>query len=213
MKTLKPILIVICFLAAIGAAFFYGMNKVRDGLIANYPTIKNVVNGALIDVDSSISIPITKSDNEVLFAALQTYSKGDTLALTVPYYGRYGVDLSVRNYRVFRDGQTVEVWLPSSTLIYCELKFDKMLVNGKAYAGENIFSVKSELYKQLLPILNKQKSHQAKAKKNLAKVLMFYFMPYRFGLKLFIDSELQTLPEVPGVNKDVDEFIKEQFTK
>lgn len=213
MKTLKPILLVICFLAAIGAAFFYGMNKVRDGLIANYPTIKYVVNGSLIEVDSSVSFLVNKTEQEVLFTALKNYAIGDSLEVTLPYYGRYGVDLSVRNYRVFRDGQTVEVWLPSSTLVYSELRFDKMVVNGKPYQGENIFSAKKELYDYLLPRLNKQKSHQAKVKRNVAKALMFYFVPYKFDLKLYIDSEAQTLPDVPGVNKDVDEFIKEQFTK
>jgi hypothetical protein len=213
MKILKPVLLVILFLAAVGTAFFYGLNKVRDGLVANYPTIKYVVNGSLIDIDSSLSFRITKAETPALFEALKGYSKSDTLEVMVPYYGRYGVDLSVRNYRVFRDGQTIEVWLPASTLIYSELKFDKMSVAGKGYAGENFFAVKNELYNYLLPILRKHKAHQAKARKNVAKALMFYFIPYKFDLKLFIENELQTLPVLPGVNKDVDEYIKEQFAK
>ncbi|MBK8659015.1 MAG: hypothetical protein IPN22_09135 [Bacteroidetes bacterium] len=211
MKVLKPVLLVVLFLGAIGTAFFYGLNKVRDGLVANYPTIKYVVNGALTDIDSSITFVVTKAEAPALLEAVKSYTISDSLELTVPYYGRYGVDLSVRNYRVFRDGQTIEVWLPASTLIYSELKFDKIQMNGKGYAGDNFFTVKNELYKYLLPVLQKHKSHQAKARKNVAKALMFYFIPYKFDLKFFIENQLQTLPVLPGVNKDVDEYIKEQL--
>lgn len=215
MKSGRIIVFVLVALVLIAGAayvaFMKGLNIVREGLVANYPTVKNVVTGSLIEVDSVAEYTAIRSENSELFNALAAYAKGDTLQITVPYYGRYGVSLAVRNYRVFRDGETIEVWLPSSTLNYCELKFEQMKLNGAFYAGDNYAAAKRELYNFLLPKLRKHKANQKAAKASAVKSLMFYFVPYKYNLKVYIENEQQPIPDLPGVNKDVDEYLKEQF--
>jgi hypothetical protein len=219
MKNILLFLIAFIILISVGAvAFFKGVDTVRDGLIANYPTVKNVVQGATTEFfDSLLVTRIAKTDNEELFNLLKGDSKGDTIEVAIPYYARYGVDLSVRNFRVFRDGQTVEVWLPDSKLIYCELNFARMRVNGESAAsaikGESFEALRAKMYEGLLPVLQKDKANHKAAKKTVAKALMFYFMPYKFDLKLYIENVAQTLPLVPGVNQTVDEAINQMLGK
>ena len=216
MKILKAIFFIIVAGAIIAGVHIWGMKSgaelVRNGLVANFPTIKNLILGSAIEVDSTITLSLTKSDNELLFMALKGDSKSDSLWLTIPYYGRYAIDVPARSYRVIRDNETIEAWLPAGKIQYCELKFDKMLVDGKNYTfKENAPQVKNSLYSLLIPALDKIKSHQTALKTNVTKVFMFYFMPYKFQLKVYIDNEQQVLPVVPGINKNVDEYIKEVF--
>ncbi len=220
MKTGKIILLVVLVIAAIaGAGFFglkYGVGLMRNGLVANYPTVKNIVNGAALEVDSTAYVTLTKADDEALFNYLKGDSKSDTLQFSIPYYGRYAVDLSFRNFRVFKnDDGAVEVWLPACMLRYCELKFDGLLVNGKPstaiFNSGNAADVRKALYTYLIPVIEKHKANQKAAKLTVTKALMFYFMPYKLDLKVYIANDQQQLPVVPGVNQTVDEAIKEAF--
>ena len=90
-------------------------------------------------------------------------------------------------------------------------------MNGKSGSsfikGENYALLKSKMYEYLIPLLNKNKANQKVAKNVVAKAVMFYFMPYKFDLKLYINSEQQTLPKVPGVNQTVDEAINQMLGK
>jgi len=214
MKILKIVLVVLIILAVGAGSFFYGVNKVRDGLVANYPTIKNLVNGATTEFDSTVSITLTKADDEVLFNYLKGDSKSDTVQFSIPYYARYAVDLSFRNFRVFKNDEgAVEAWLPACMLRYCELKFDGFVVNEKSGASllknDNASDVRKKLYEYLIPVIEKDKASQKAAKQTITKALMFYFMPYKLDLKVYIDLVEQPLPKVPGVNQSVDDAIKE----
>ena len=215
MKKILFFLIAVIILVSVGlVSFLKGVDKVRDGLIANYPTVKNVVQGATTEFfDSLLVTTITKAENPALFELLKGDSKSDTVELTIPYYGRYGIDLSARNFRVFRDGKTVEVWLPAVKLTYCELKFERMMVNGTTGKGENYSQLKSKLYEVLIPQLEKNRANQKAAKTTVAKAVMFYFIPYGFDLKLYIDNVQQTLPSVPGVNQTVEQAIDKMLGK
>jgi hypothetical protein len=220
MKTGKIILIAVLVLAAIaGAGFFglkYGVGLMQNGLVANYPTVKNIVNGAATEVDSIAVINLTKADDEALFNYIKGDSKSDTVQFSIPYYGRYAVDLSFRNFRVFRnDDGAVEVWLPACMLRYCELKFDGLVVNEKpsaaVFKSENASDIRKKLYAYLIPVIEKHKANQKAARLTVTKALMFYFMPYKLDLKVYIANNQQQLPIVPGVNQTVDEAIKEAF--
>jgi hypothetical protein len=215
MKKALVVILLLLVLAAVAAfSFFKGIDKVRDGLIANYPTVKNVIQGATTEFfDSLLTVRINSTENPELFAMLKGTGQGDSLELVIPYYARYGVDLSVRNFRVFRDGQTVEVWIPDSKLIYCELKFERLMVNGQSTvaSGGNYPVLRQKMYELLLPLLEKNKANQKAAKKTVAKAVMFYFMPYKFDLKLYFDNAFYPLPDVPGVNQTVDEAIKKML--
>ncbi len=216
-KALLIILIILLIAGAAGLGFLKGLNKVRYGLTANYPTIKNLVQGSVTEFDSVVAVTLTKNDDEELFNYLRGGSKSDTIQFSIPYYGRFGIDLSVRNFRVFEEKGTVEVWLPAMRLLYCELKFEKLVVNGKPAAAilkyESFGTLKKEMHEYLTAKIEKNKLHQQAAKQTLAKALMFYFMPYKFDLKLYIDNQYQTLPIVPGVNQTVDEAINQMLGK
>ncbi len=220
MKKGKIILLVVLVMAAIaGAGFFglkYGVGLMQNGLVANYPTVKNIVHGAATEFDSTATITLTKADDEALFDYLKGDLKSDTLQFSIPYYGRYAVDLSFRNFRVFKnEEEAVEVWLPACVLRYCELKFDGLVVNGKPSAAlfksDSGTDIRTKLYAYLIPVIENNKANQKAGKLAATKALMLYFMPYKLDLKVYIANQQQTLPVVPGANQTVDEAIKEAF--
>ena len=201
-------------------AYFIGMmkgaNLVRNGILQNYPTVYNVIAGSQIEVDTVIDFSIAKGDSSALATLLKVESKQDTFHMVVPYYGRYGINLS-RYRRVVPDGNLVEIALPEIKMYYCEIKFDQVLLNGMPlttkFNGANYTAIKNALYARLLPVLSKEKANREKAKQSVIKSLAYYILPYKFELRIYIDNELQTIPVIPGANKDVDEFINEQFEK
>ncbi len=211
-KILVLLLIAILTTAGVVIGFIKGAEKVRNGLVANFPTVKNLVQGTTVEFDSVISVSITKQDDEALFNLLNTDSKAETVSFSIPYYARYGVDLTVRNFRLFRNEETVEVWLPDTKLQYCELKFDRMILNEKATSNMTS-AVRGKLYEFIIPVLEKNKINRKISKTATVKALMFYFMPYKFDLKVYIAEEQQTLPSVPGVNQTVDEAINQMLGK
>lgn len=197
-----------------GASYFAlmkGVNMMRDGLVANYPVVKYVVAGALVEVDSTLNATISKTEYPDLYNALCNGCKQEQLQISAPYYARYEIGMNTRYFRIIRDKNTVEVWLPEPTLAYCELKFDQMKVNGTSPNIQNFPVFRKIMYEHFLATITKHKANMAAARKNVAKALIFYFVPYKLDLKLYIGNQLQTLPEVPGVTKDIDSYIKENF--
>lgn len=216
MKILKITLLVLLASAVIGGTYFIGYKSgadvVRNGLLANYPTVKNVVQSSNIETDSTLTFTVQAQDDSALFNLLGNNTAGESVQVSVPYYGRYGIDLSIRHFRLFiNDDKDVEMWLPGVTLRYCELKFDQMLVNGKAVTTANPAKLHKAMYDYLIPLLSKNKSAQKAGKLAVTKALMYYFMPYKFGLKLYIDKEYQDLPLVPGANQTVEEAAKNAY--
>lgn len=208
------VIILIAILTTAGAVIGYikGAEKVRNGLVANFPTVKNLVQGTTVEFDSVISVSLTKTDDDVLYNLLKLDSKADSISFSIPYYARYGVDLTVRNFRLFKNEETVEVWLPDTKLQYCELKFDRMILDGKA-ASNHTAQSRAKLYEYIIPLLEKNKTNRKASKTATVKALMYYFMPYKFDLKVYIAEEQQTLPSVPGVNQSVDDAIYEMISK
>lgn len=218
MKKGKIVLITLVVIALLVAAYFIGMmkgaNLVRNGILQNYPSVAAIIAGSQVEVDTTVELSVYKDDDTGLFTLLKEETKSDTLQLKVPYYGRYGINLS-RYRRVVPDGNLVEIALPEIKMYYCEIKFDQVLVNGipltAKFNGANYAAIKNALYTHLLPVLSKDKANKARAKENVIKSLAYYILPYKFELRIYIDNELQTIPVLPGANKDVDEFIQEQF--
>ncbi|MCX6198042.1 MAG: hypothetical protein NTY88_02310 [Bacteroidetes bacterium] len=211
-KILVIILLAILNTAGVVIGYIKGAEKVRNGLVANFPTVKNLVQGTTVEFDSVVSISLTRGDDETLFNLLKADSKVDSVLFSIPYYARYGVDLTVRNFRLFRNEETVEVWLPDTKLQYCELKFDRMLLNGKTTSNCTA-TLRTKLYEYIIPLLEKNKTNRKISKTATVKTLMYYFMPYKFELKVYIAEEQQTLPSVPGVNQTVDEAINQMLGK
>ncbi|HLP52943.1 MAG TPA: hypothetical protein VK154_18775 [Chitinophagales bacterium] len=213
MKILKISLLVLFVGAAIVATYLIGYKTgadvVRNGLLANHPTIKNVVQSSDIETDSILTFTLTAQDDSSLFNLLSNNRRSDSFRVSIPYYGRYGVDLTIRHFRFFiNDDKDVEIWLPGVTLLYCELKFDQLLINGQQAAAANSPNLHKTMYAYLIPLLGKNRASQKAAKLAVTKALMYYFMPYKFGLRLYIDKEFQDLPLVPGANLTIEEAVK-----
>jgi hypothetical protein len=221
MRVVKILLTGIVILGLIAAGYIFGMKSgadlVRNGMVQDYPVIKTLVTGSMVDFDSTVDVSLTMKDDSALFNYLKGTSKSDTIRISIPAYTRYGIDMAAGSVRPFEREDALEIWVPAIKLVYCELRFDRLLVKGQP--GAEIMNkadgpaIRRAFYNYFIPLLNKHKSHIKAAKNNVAKSLMFYFIPFKFNLKVYIDNEQWPLPIVPGVNKSVDEAIRESLGK
>lgn len=217
-RILLPIvLVVVAALVAFYTGANYGADKMRDGLVANHPTMKNLTAGSFFEADTLISLTIDKVNQPELHSLLFPQIKSDTIQLSVPYYARYGVDLNTRYFRVVRDKNTVEVSLPAVRPLYVELRYGRVYASGVPVMdflpGKQFSAFTTALYPLVEAQLQKHRQHKKDAELKLTKAVMYYFMPYQLDLLLYIDNQRKELPLLPGVNQDVDEYLKETFTE
>jgi len=217
---LKTFLVVVVLVAAIAGAFVAGMysgaGKVRDGLLANYPLFKTLISNAQTEVDSVITISLSPTED----AALYNFYKGSAneVVLTIPYRAKYGMDLEAKNFKTDRKKDEVELILPRCYLMDYNLAFDDIKVNGintwKHYSDAAAYSsVKPALNERVRMTLEKHKEHIKKGKHKITVAAMWFLMPYKFKPRVFFDGQEFPLPQVPGLNKDVTEYLKEQVGK
>ncbi|MCS6819920.1 MAG: hypothetical protein RMJ53_05180 [Chitinophagales bacterium] len=213
-KLFYIVLIVLVLGATFLAGMFYGANKVRNGLLANYPLFKKIISYSKTEVDSLITLSVSKKEHPGL--ALLFDDKDEQIMLTVPYHATYGMDLEAKNFKTDKKGDLVELMLPGVYLMNYSVAFDKILVNGKPtwkiFSDAATFdAVKPHINEIVRMPLEKNKAHLNEAKKNIAITAMWYLMPYRYNLRIFFNSQEFNLPVVPGINKSVEEYLKEQI--
>jgi hypothetical protein len=208
---LKYFLFFVLLIATAFAGFYFGSNRVRDGLVANYPTIKTLVNRSYVEIDTSLTFPITAEETPELFA-LSSASKTDSPTLTVNVIAKYGTNLDSHFYKINKNGNEIEAMLPKTWVIAYKVVSYTSTIKGVS-ENELLSSANKDLA-TLLPIrLERMKAFQAEAKSKIATALMFYFMPYQFDLKVYFDNQELKLPIVVGLNKKVEEYIGEQVGK
>ncbi len=208
---LKYFLFFVLLIATAFAGFYFGSNRVRDGLVANYPTIKTLVNRSYVEIDTSLTFPITAEETPELFA-LSSASKTDSPTLTVNVIAKYGTNLDSHFYKITKHGNELEAMLPKTWVIAYKVVSYTSTIKGVS-ENELLSSANKDLA-TLLPIrLERMKAFQAEAKSKIATALMFYFMPYQFDLKVYFDNQELKLPIVVGLNKKVEEYIGEQVGK
>lgn len=201
----------VLLIATAFAGFYFGSKIVRDGLVANYPTIKNLVNRSFVEVDTSLTFPITAEETPALFA-LSSVSKTDSPTLTVRVIAKYGTNLDSHFYKINKNGNEIEAMLPKTWVI--EYKVVSYTSTIKGVSEKELQSSANKELAILLPIkLEHMKAFQTEAKSKIATALMFYFMPYHFDLKVYFDNQELKLPIVVGLNKKIEEYIGEQVGK
>jgi hypothetical protein len=184
-------------------------------LVANYPTIKNLINRTYIEMDSTISIPIYKGlksnqdEVSILDALLESENK-DTLFAIVHFRAKFGVDVDSHFFKINRDGDNLEILLPPSHVLSYAYDNHSLLRTKNDMEDIALYHIVDE---QLLIQLEKIKYKKNEAKKLITEALMFYFIPYKFNIKMYFDNQEFPLPQVPGLNKDVKEYIEEQVGK
>jgi hypothetical protein len=214
----KAILIaaaIILSAAAFVLGLYLGANKVREGLIANYPLFKKIISNTETEVDSAMFIALNPTEQPALFNLFNT-NEGK-VELTIPYHAKYGMDLEAKNFKTDRVKNDVELILPRVYLLNYAVAFDKILVNGKPswkiFSDPKTFEMYKPQIEELVRLpLEKNKSHINEGKKNITTTAMWFLMPYKYHLRVFFNSEEYPLPQVPGINKNVDDYLKEQVS-
>jgi hypothetical protein len=213
---MKKLIVPFLLAAVVGvAAFFYGKYSgamlVRDGLVANYPTIKNLANRSFLEVDTSFALEVTADDLPKLFAMSQA-SKTVNPLVNVSVHAKYGTDLNSHFFKMNQNGNEVEAMLPAVWVLEYSIKNASTTIASSK--NEELQQALNDDLNVLLPLrLEKFKNFKIAAKNKISEALMFYLIPYQFDLKIYFENQQFKLPEVVGLNKDVKEYIEEQVGK
>ncbi len=201
------------------AAFFFGKysgaNLVRDGIVANYPLFKSLVSNSVVEKDSTISLSANYTDHKTLFSLLNL-RESDTINFQIPYHAIYGMDLNSKYFRVSKTRNQIEVYLPNPYVRSLDINFEGVLINGKTtnekLSLENNNMLKRDLTEIILLPLSKDKSAIKSANTKITEAVIWLFVPYKFELKMYFDNQNFDLPEIVGLNKDVEKYLKENFS-
>lgn len=202
---------------AIGVGAFFlgklnGANLVRSGLVANYPNFKALVTNAVYEKDSTLVLELQAEDSTL--ASLFNV-KGLTNTIEIPYHAAYGIDLHSKFYKIGREGDDLEVLLPAAYKRSFSVYFDRVSLNGKnildSYGRDSYNKSKDLIRDKVSPLLNKDKYAKKLAQDIISERVMWLFVPYKFNVKIYFGNQQYQLPEIVGLTKDVDEFLKDKF--
>jgi len=179
---LKYLFFSVLLIATAFAGFYFGSNRVRDGLVANYPTIKTLVNRSFVEVDTSLTFPITAEETPALFA-LSSVSKTDSPTLTVRVIAKYGTNLDTHFYKINKNGNEIEAMLPKTWAI--EYKVVSYTSTIKSVSEKELQSSANKDLATMLPIkLERDKARAHKSFSNRGKIqnchcthVLFYAIP------------------------------------
>lgn len=212
MSKRQRIYVGIALLVALGAGVFAGGEMVRRGLVKNYPLFMNTVSQATITADSVYETVIDNSTNPPLHDLMMSISNAEVTRLRVHYHAVYGCDLSAKNYKFNRSGNTLEVLLPKPYVYHLEIKAEQITVNDRPIATtfDKLGPLKRLLAEEMSVPLSKTENHLQAARTKITTSLMWLLLPYGFNLNISFDGRNTPLPKVPGLNQDVDEYLKEK---
>ena len=203
----------------VGAFFigkFNGANLVRNGIVANYPNFKSLITNAVIEKDSTVTFYLVNKKHADFFALLK-HPTADTIWMSVPYHAVYGTDLNSKFYKIGQEGNQLEALMPKPYLRSVVVGFDEVKANGKnlfdTYGREVCNQAKPMINEMMYKPLNKDKIALENARRNITERVMWLFIPYKFDLKIYFANQQYELPEIVGLNKDVDAFLKQSFNQ
>lgn len=203
----KVLVLLVLAIVVAGAVGYFslmkGVDLVKQGLVDNYPLAKHLIHHTRVRTDTVIELTVSSKD-------IPGLNLSDSAAtLRIPYRAEYGIDLSVRNYKLFRDGKEVECMLPPIRCLFHSVYTKDVLLNGQAPDAPTKALLQPWMEAQLESLLIRDKRMVAEARLEITKGLMYLFIPYGFGLRLYIDNTRMELPLLPGINQKVDDYLNQ----
>jgi hypothetical protein len=170
----------------------------------------------VIEKDSVVTFYLVNEKHADFFALLK-HPTTDTIWMSVPYHAVYGASLDAKFYKIGQEGNQLEAYMPKPYMRSVIVGFDGVTANGKnlldTYGRAIYDQSKTMIHEMMAKPLNKDKVALEKARRNIAERVMWIFIPYKYDLKIYFDNQQYELPEIVGLNKDVDKFLKETFSQ
>ena len=185
-------------------AYFLGKksnNIVIENIATNTTIIKQISELSSLEVQGNASIKSTNVQNDgSLTDNLRKLFMENTINITVPYIGKYGVDLEKQEIDVHEDNKKIIVSLPQPKLLSYEIKMNK--VSFAANRGwlqpentEHFSNLEQKLYEQSRKQLENNITYSNQAKDKIVKTLQAYYKPTGYTLEVYFADEKYNLQE------------------
>ena len=179
-------------------AYFLGKksnNVVIENIATNTAIIKQISELSSLEVQGNATIKSTNVQNDgSLTDNLRKLFMENTINITVPYVGKYGVDLEKQEIDVHEENKKIIVSLPQPKLLSYEIRMNK--VSFAANRGwlqpentEHFSKLEQKLYEQSRKQLENNITYSNQAKDKIVKTLQEYYKPTGYQLEVYFADE------------------------
>lgn len=185
-------------------AYFLGKksnNVVIENIATNTAIIKQISELSSLEVQGNTTIKSTNVQNDgSLTDNLRKLFMENTINITVPYVGKYGVDLEKQEIDMHEENKKIIVSLPQPKLLSYEIRMNK--VSFAANRGwlqpentEHFSKLEQKLYEQSRKQLENNITYSNQAKDKIVKTLQEYYKPTGYQLEVYFADEKYNLQE------------------
>ncbi len=185
-------------------AYFLGKksnNVIIENIATNTVIIKQISELSSLEVQGSASIKSTNVQNDgSLTDNLRKLFMEKTINITVPYVGKYGVDLEGQEIKVQEENKKIVVSLPQPKLLSYEIKMNKVsfAANQGWLQADNhahFSRLEQKLYEQSRAQLENNITYANQAKEKIVHTLQEYYKPTGYTLEVYFANEKYNLQE------------------
>lgn len=170
-----------------------------ENIATNTTIIKQISELSTLEVQGNASIKSTNVQNDgTLTDNLKKMFMENTINITVPYIGKYGVNLEKQQIRIEEKNKKVIISLPMPALLSYEIKMNKIFSSSnqgwlQADNNEYFSKLEQKLYEQSRSQLEKNNTYIEQSKKKIVETLQDYYKPTGYEVEIYFDNEKYNL--------------------
>ncbi len=191
--------ITIILVLLVAAAFYFlgkknGAGQTKTSVVQNVSLIKEIAQLASLQVNGMANIKMSNRDSgDGVWNKFKNYFAENTLAVSLPYEAKYGVDMSNRKVNVDTKAGVAVIYLPSCKLISMQLRLDKLesmnqtgILNTTSIS--DFVKAQKQLYTTVGATLENNAGFIKLAEDNISNTLGKYYAPLGYKVKCVFDE-------------------------
>ena len=186
--------VTIILVLLVAAAFYFlgkknGAGQTKTSVVQNVSLVKEIAQLASLQVNGMANIKMSNRDSgDGVWNKFKNYFAENTLAVSLPYEAKYGVDMSNRKVNVDTKAGVAVIYLPSCKLISMQLRLDKLesmnqtgILNTTSI--NDFVKAQKQLYTTVGATLENNAGFIKLAEDNISNTLGKYYAPLGYKVK------------------------------
>lgn len=191
------VILILVFIIGV-LAYILGRNSKNvtvENIATNTHIIKQISELATLEVMGTASIKSTNVQNDGSFTDnVRKMFMENTIDISVPYIGKYGVNLEKQQLKIQEENKRIAIYLPRPTLLSYEIVLNKVSSSSnfgwlQPENNQRFSQVEQKLYEQSRNQLENNTSYVAQSKKKIAEILQSYYEPTGYVLDVYFGDE------------------------
>ena len=186
--------VTIILVLLVAAAFYFlgkknGAGQTKTSVVQNVSLVKEIAQLASLQVNGMANIKMSNRDSgDGVWNKFKNYFAENTLAVSLPYEAKYGVDMSNKKVNVDTKAGLAVIYLPSCKLISMQLRLDKLesmnqtgILNTTSI--NDFVKAQKQLYATVGATLENNAGFIKLAEDNISNTLGKYYAPLGYKVK------------------------------